>query len=151
MIRYLTNDLITGIMAGYSIIYCVGGLGGFEGADGINPILFQILIGDADRQWAEAHYFDKSIKPLGKIKTIIPEKPNDKYMLLDACITFFPNHFENCPTLEKIRKKLSTVDRLDFNVGKDKIPGEWEQLRKEALPFFKRLNIFEAKLIRLNL
>jgi hypothetical protein len=46
-------------MAGYSKLYCVGGLGGYLGADGINPILFQILIGNADRQWLEVHYFDK--------------------------------------------------------------------------------------------
>ena len=43
-------------MAGYSRIYCIGGLGGFGGADGINPILLQIWVGDASRQWFEAHY-----------------------------------------------------------------------------------------------
>lgn len=45
-------------MAGFSKIYCVGGLGGFQGADGVNPILFQILVGDASRQWLQVHYFD---------------------------------------------------------------------------------------------
>ena len=50
-------------MAGYSKIYCVGGEGGFLGADGMNPIDFQILIGDGDRQWLEVRYFNRDIKP----------------------------------------------------------------------------------------
>jgi hypothetical protein len=54
-------------MAGYSRIYCIGGLGGFAGADGINPMLVQIWVGDADRQWLEAHYFDPGLEPLGCI------------------------------------------------------------------------------------
>lgn len=64
-------------MAGFSKIYCLGGLGGFMGADGINPIGGQILIGDADRQWLEPRYFDKKLKPIGKINIIVPESPND--------------------------------------------------------------------------
>lgn len=46
-------------MAGYSKIYCIGGEGGFLGADGMNPIDFQILVGDADRQWLEVRYFNR--------------------------------------------------------------------------------------------
>lgn len=41
-------------MAGYSRAYWIGEPGGFEGADGMNPILVEILVGDADRQWWEA-------------------------------------------------------------------------------------------------
>lgn len=48
-------------MAGYSKLYVVGGLGGFMGADGVNPIDFLVLVGDADRQWFEPHYFDRSL------------------------------------------------------------------------------------------
>jgi len=63
------------------------------GADGINPILFQILVGDADRQWLEAHYFDNSIRSLGKIEIIVPARPDDENSLLDACLAFNPKHF----------------------------------------------------------
>ena len=37
-------------MSGYSKIYCIGGEGGFLGSDGMNPIDFQILVGDGNRQ-----------------------------------------------------------------------------------------------------
>ncbi len=55
-------------MAGYSKIYCVGGEGGFLGADGINPINFQILVGDAGRQWLEVCYFSQDIRPMDELK-----------------------------------------------------------------------------------
>jgi len=138
-------------MAGYSKRYCVGGLGGFQGADGINPILLQILVGDSDRQWLEAHYFDKSIKQLGKIKIIIPAKPNDENSLLDACLAFFPSHFVGCNSLNNIREKLNDVKRLDFHVGMNEIPKEWNNLREEAKGAFKKLNIFEAELRKIDL
>ena len=133
-------------MAGFSKLYCVGRLGGFQGADGINPILFQIWVGDADRQWLEPHYVDASIRPLGSVRTIVPEGPDDPSALIDACIAFFPEHFKQCPSLTVVRGQLQTVTRLDFNLGKDDIPKEWTQLRREAWPFFKKLTIFEAVL-----
>ena len=138
-------------MAGYSKLYCVGGLGGFMGADGVNPILFQILVGDADRQWLEAHYFDKSIKPLGEIKVIIPARPDDENSLLDACIAFYPQHFADCPSLPEVEKKVKDLTRLDFDLGMDKVPEEWHKFRKEGEPMFKQLNIFEAQLKRMEL
>lgn len=138
-------------MAGYSKLYCVGGRGGFQGADGINPILFQILVGDADRQWNEAHYFDRRIKPLGKIKVIIPEVPDELNSLLDACIVFYPKYFESCSLLAQIEPKIKDLTRLDFHLGKNIIPEEWHNLRREALPLFKNLNIFEANFTFMNL
>lgn len=130
-------------MAGYSKIFCIGDLGGFQGADGINPILFQILVGDADRQWYEVIYFNKSIKPIGQIKIIIPENPNNPNALLDSCIAFYPSCFSSCPSLKVLEAKLAKATRLDFDLRRD-IPQEWYQLRKDALPLFKLLNIFEA-------
>ena len=137
-------------MAGFSKIFCIGDLGGYQGADGINPILFQILVGDADRQWYEVHYFDKSIKPIGQIKIIVPEEPNSPNAILDSCIAFYPRFFSMCPSLRNIEYKLLDVKRLDFHLKKD-IPPEWYQLRAEALPLFKHLNIFEAHLKHINL
>jgi hypothetical protein len=137
-------------MAGFSRLYCIGGLGGFMGADGINPITLQILVGDADRQWLEPHYFDKSIKPIGKIRAIVPEGPEHSNMLIDACIAFAPTYFNKCPTLSTIEQQLKGFTRLDFNIGLDKIPNEWADLRKEAEPFFRSLNIFEAELKQMH-
>lgn len=138
-------------MAGYSKIYCVGGLGGFQGADGINPILFQILVGDADRQWLEVRYFDKRIKPLGKISVIIPESPDSPNALLDACIAFYPKHFESCFLLSQVEQKLGNLTKLDFHLEQNTIPEEWQNLKIEALPLFKMLNIFEANLTQIKL
>ena len=133
-------------LAGFSKLYVIGGLGGFQGADGVNPIVMQIWVGDADRQWLEPHYVDRSIKPLGAIKTIVPERPDDPSSLLDACIAFFPKHFEQCPSLAEAASLLDDVTRLEFDQGNTAILAIWPKLREEAKPYFKRLHIFEAVL-----
>lgn len=133
-------------MAGFSKLYVIGGLGGFQGSDGVNPVLMQIWVGDSNRQWLEPHYVDCSIKPLGAIKTIVPEGPDDPHSLLDACIAFFPKHFEQCPSLAEAALLLQDATRLDFDLDKPNIPVIWPKLREEAMPYFKRLHIFEAVL-----
>ena len=133
-------------MAGFSKLYVIGGLGGFQGADGVNPILMQIWVGDAGRQWLEPHYIDRSIKPIGAIKTLIPEGPNDPHSLLDACIAFFPKHFEKCPSLAEAILQIKDCTNLDFDLDKQNIPLVWQTLREEAHPHFNRLHIFEAVL-----
>ena len=137
-------------MAGYSKIYCVGGLGGFRGADGINPIVLQILVGDADRQWLEAHYLNPSIRPLGSLRITIPKRPNDPNALIDACIAFLPQHFANCPSFKSVARKLKNSERLDFDRGEN-VPVEWPALRSEALDAFRQLHILEADLRLLDL
>ena len=137
-------------MAGFSKIYCVGGLGGFLGADGVNPIALQILVGDADRQWLEAHYVNRSVKPLGSVRIIIPKRPDDPNALIDACIAFLPEHFANCPSLTVVAEKLQRSEKLDFD-REDNIPAEWPSLRREGLEAFKQLHIFEADLRPLDL
>lgn len=101
-------------MAGFSRMYCIGGLGGFMGADGINPLNALILVGD-------------------------------------ACIAFFPTYFRKCPSMDNVRKKTEWMKRLNFNLGNDEIPDEWSNLIKEVLPIFRKLNLFEANLIPLEL
>jgi hypothetical protein len=133
-------------VAGFSKLYVIGGLGGFQGADGVNPIQMQIWVGDSDRQWLEPHYFDPSIKPLGTIRAIVPEKPDDPISLLDACLIFFPKHFEKCPSLAEAALSIEGMTRLDFDQGKKAIPTIWPKLREEAKPYFKRLHIFEGVL-----
>jgi hypothetical protein len=138
-------------MAGFSRIYCLGGMGGFMGADGLNPLSAQILVGDADRQWLEPRYFDKRFKPIDKIGAIVPESPNHPYMLLDACMAFFSNLFEKCHSLKEVRKQGIGLTRLDFNAKGSEIPKSWNVLRKEAIPIFRNLAIFEAELNLLDL
>ena len=138
------------MMAGFSKIYCVGGLGGFQGRDGINPIDLQILVGNGDRMWLEPHYFDNRLKPIGKIKKIIPEFPDPLNTLFDAIIAFAPKYFNNCPSLNEVKKDLKNVTKLDFDFARDKIPSSWNYLRREAKPTFERMNIFEAELSKIN-
>ena len=137
-------------MAGYSSIFCIGGVGGFQGVDGINPINLEIFVGNSNRMWLESHYVDTTLKPIGKIKVVIPEIPDALDKLLDACIAFAPKYFQECPSLEKVKKELENAEILDFDLGKDKIPDLWKSLRKEATPIFKKLNIFEAELKQIN-
>jgi hypothetical protein len=137
-------------VAGDSRLYVVGGLGGFQGADGVNPIAFQILVGEGNRQWLEAHYFDPEIKPLGKVRTIIPAGPDHPDALLDACIAFFPQHFVSCRSLPGVRSKLNETETLDFDLGRGDIPYTCGDLREEARPLFRKLNIWKAELVPLQ-
>ena len=137
-------------MAGYSRIYVVGGRGGFEGADGVNPIAFQILLGQGNRQWLEAHYFDSTIRPIGNLRVVIPEQPDHPNALLDACIAFFPDHFKDCPSFSAAAAEIQSLDALDFDMGRNRIPASWWTLRKEARPRFNELSIWYGELVPLE-
>jgi hypothetical protein len=131
-------------MAGYTKTYVVGGEGGFMGADGINPLQFFILVGDGNRQWLEVHYVEEGIRPIGRIKKIIPEGPDHPNALIDACIAFYPALFKSCPSLPLIEKKLANEKMLDFHAREQDIPEEWSELREEARPLFTKLNLWKA-------
>jgi hypothetical protein len=137
-------------MAGFRRLYCIGGLGGFQGADGLNPIEFQILIGQGDRFWLESMYHNNKIKPIGSIKIIVPTQEDHSYALIDACIAFAPKYFTQCPSLQKVSELLKDHKRLDLDLGQDKIPESWYVLRKEAIPIFEELNIFQGNLLELD-
>lgn len=134
-------------MAGFSKLYAIGE----AGFDGINPMFLQIWVGDADRQWLEAHYIDQTLKPIGSLKRIIPARPDAPDSLLDACIAFFPRHFMRCHSLQEVASELTALDALDFHNGADRVPKKWVELRREAMPYFSKLNVFEAKLRKLDL
>ena len=137
-------------MAGFSRIYVVGGEAGFMGADGVNPVEAFILVGDADRQWFEAHYVDESLAPIGSVKVVVPAGPDLTDSLLDACIAFLPGYFNDCPSLSEVQSGLTGVDRLDFDAESAVIPAAWVRLREEARPAFSRMNIWTADLLRLG-
>lgn len=129
-------------MAGYSKIYCVGE----EGFDGLNPILFQILVGDADRQWLEVNYIHGEANPLKGVTNMVPNSPNDRAALLDACILFYPSYFSGCPSFSKVVEQMKPNHNFDFNGSPELIPAAWEDLRTEARPLFEKLSIFSALL-----
>ena len=97
-----------------------------------HTILMTIFRGDGGRIWYEPHYLDRSIKPIGRITTTVPNSPEDSNQLLDALIAFAPKFFENCPSLEEVKNQLVNEKSLDFDLGKDDIPESWNELRKEA-------------------
>jgi hypothetical protein len=138
-------------MAGYSRIYCLGGQGGFQGADGINPIRCQIWVGEGNRQWWESHYFDDSIAPLGNITVVVPEAPNHVNALIDSCIAFLPDIFSECPSMAEVRREASALTRLDFDADAKDVPSRWDRLRFEARATFADLAVFEATLARVDI
>lgn len=137
-------------MSGYSKMFVFGGLGGYLGADGVNPIEFLILVGESDRQWLEPHYFDSAIIPIGRLRVIIPEGPDNPDALLDACIAFCPRYFSACPSLAEVESALRDTERLDFHAEVASIPPSWATLREEARPVFAALNCWRADLEPMN-
>jgi hypothetical protein len=135
-------------MSGFSRIYIVGGEGGFMGADGVNPIELLILVGDADRQWLEPHYFNVALKPRGDTRRIVPASPNHPDMILDACLAFAPSMFTGCRTLAQVERELGDFTFLDFHAARSVIPKSWNTLREEARAVFEALPIWEAQLVR---
>lgn len=135
-------------MAGYSKIYVVGGDAGFQGTDGVNPIFYQIIVGDGNRRWLESHYFDQSIKPIGKITTIVPFSSDEPEQdtLLNAVLAFGPSYFEECPSLAVVRQKLQNTERLEFDAEPGQVPAEWQALRQEAKELFRTMSIWQADL-----
>ncbi len=139
-------------MAGFNKLYVIGEQGGFMGADGVNPIEFMLLVGDAGRQWIEPLYVDVSIKPLGALKNIVPEGPDFPDSILDACLAFAPAYFGQCPSLKAVRKELNAMDdmeQLDFDQGQHRLPASWATLREEARPLFWQMNVWRADFVPL--
>ena len=77
---------------------------------------------------------------------IVPEGPDHPNALLDACLAFYPSAFDQCASMAGVQSKLAQAERLDFDTGRNEIPQEWYQLRREARGPFRQLHIFEAEL-----
>ena len=131
-----------------SKIYCIGAEGGFMGSDGLREIHLQILVTDSDQQALVAYHLDRHIRPMGKVKVIIPAGPDHPDALIDACLAFFPEYFESCPSLAQVTEGLANARRIDFDL--DGAPTGWEQLREEARPLFKEMVIYEADLNKIS-
>lgn len=137
-------------MAGFSKVYFIGSTGGFMGYDGLARPFVAILRGESSRQWFEAIYQDETMRPMAGLQTMVPERPDDPKALLDAAIVFVSTLFESCPTFNAVAAQVEGVGKLDFNIG-ESVPAEWEQLRQEAWPIFRQLNVFEANISRVDL
>ena len=131
-----------------SKIYCIGAEGGFMGSDGLREIHLQILVTDSDRQALVAYHLDRRIRPMGRVKVIIPVGPDHPDALIDACLAFFPEYFESCPSLAQVAEELANARRIDFDL--DGEPTGWAQLREEARPLFKKMIIYEAVLNKIS-
>ncbi len=107
-------------------------------ADGINSIDVMLLVAEGGRQWVEAKYLTSKLKPMGSIKTMIPPQPIGFNELLDACLVFCPQLFNDCPSMKLLQEKMKDIDCIDFD-HEISIPEEWESLREEALPIFKMM------------
>ncbi len=138
-------------MAGFSKAFVIGGEGGYMGSDGINPIEMFILVGDADRQWLEPLYVNKTLTPIGKITKIIPHGPDDPEMLLDACLAFAPKYFMACPSLKEISQELRNETRLDFHIGNPDISEKWDRLRIEARGFYSELPVWSCNFTKIEI
>lgn len=133
-------------MAGFTKIYCIGSGGGFLGQDGPNQILAQIWLGEGERQWYEARYFDDELGAMGRLRVIVPPAPDGTDNLLDACIAFFPAAFEGCPSYRKVMEQLGAVERLDFHARPGEVPEAWSQLREEARSAYADLALWSAEI-----
>ena len=134
-------------MSGYTRAFYIGGQGGYQGVDGLNPIDLQILVGDGNRQWLESNYVESG-SPIGNIGFIIPESPDHPNALLDACIAFAPGYFTSCPSLSEVSTRLATATRIDFNL--DGEPEGWAILREEARPIFEKLHVYGSYILELT-
>lgn len=134
-------------MAGIFKMYVVGGSGGYMGSDGVNPVEFMILVGIGSRMWMEPSYHNRALAPLGKVRTIIPERPDSPDAVLDACLAFAPEYFAACPSLAKVRSEIGDAEQLDFDGGTERVAPSWRALRDEARAEFARIGVWEAELV----
>jgi hypothetical protein len=122
-------------------------------SDDVNPICFQILAGRGNRMWLEPHYFDPNIKPIGKLRVLVPERPDvpEEDLLLDAAPAFGPACLgDRRPSLAVVAAKLRDAESLDFAAAPQEAPAEWAALREEARPLLREIGIRRADLAPLR-
>ena len=123
--------------ASFSKFYLIGLKSESEFWGNLEHTRLFLLQGEGNRQWVEAHY------PAGDLQkrvpgVLVPEKPEDPNLLLDSCMAFLPEVFQEIPDFSSLSKIVKGADRFDLNLEK---PGEWDSLRKECLPYMARLEV----------
>ncbi len=119
-------------MAGIARIWIVGSLG----YDGLTNINMMILEGASSRMWFEAAKGYEDMK-LQKVKVFIPPGPDDKNMVIDMCMCFYPEAFKDIPEYNELMNKLESGTRIDM-----KFPTGWGLVRKKVRPVFEKLHVF---------
>jgi len=133
-------------MAGFYKIYMVGGSGGFLGADGINPIAFQILIGTSSREWLEPNYFDKEFNSISGITHMIPKGPINDDNIIDGLIIFAPQLFEeSCDLLKDAHMHFDKLGKKRIDMSEDQ-PAFWNDLVSQAKSRFDNLKLYRANI-----
>ena len=131
-------------MAGFYKIYMIGGSGGFLGADGINPIGFQILVGTSDREWLEPKYFDDRFKSISGITHMVPLRPTNDENIIDGIIIFAPQLFmKNCDLLKDAFKYFADLGKKRIDMSEDQ-PEFWGELVNQAQPAFQKIKLYSA-------
>lgn len=125
----------------YSTVYLVGDpLNSDFFGNEMNP-KFIMLRGENGRVAMQVFYIDKGLEQMSRIRTVVFDSPDDPNMLLDSVMAFYPEFFKNCSTLSNVTDQLKNATLLDLNLN---MPLGWKELRKEALPYFKKLRINSA-------
>ena len=133
-------------MAGFYKLYMVGGSGGFLGADGINPIGLQILVGTSSREWLEANYFDKKLNSISGITHMVPKSPTSDENIIDGLIIFAPQLFEeSCDLLKDAHMYFDKLGKKRIDMSKHE-PAFWNDLVIQAKPKFENLKLFRANI-----
>jgi hypothetical protein len=138
-------------MAGFEKLYVIGGGGGYQDGDGVNPMETLVLVGNSDRDWLEPRYLQGPSQPLGKLERVILQGPNHPDALLDACLAFRPDLFPGCPSLRAVESQLKDADRLDLQLDPAAIRNAWAKLRDEARETYESLKIWQAELAPVRL
>lgn len=134
-------------MAGYSKLYVVGGLGGHMGADGVNPIEFLVLVGDAGRQWLEPHYFDRYDRAPRKSSNHRAGRTRPFGQPAGCVHRLLPSKLQGLPLHRGGRSGGSGRGSPRLRRRSEGIPSGWARLREEARPVFRARNIWRADLV----
>ena len=111
----------------------------FFGSD-ISP-KFMILQQEGNRVSLQVFFLDDKIRPISKIRIVVPDSPESPYALLDASIAFYPQFFKDCAYLMNVKEQLKNTTFLELDLN---MPEGWKNLRKEAFSYFKKLRINTA-------
>lgn len=132
-----TNVMFCLIMSHYSRFYIIGlkNESSFWGNEPeVKLILFQ---GEGDSQWMEAHFPGGGDHDCG-ISRLVPEYPEDPSIILDSCMAFLPEVFEEIPDHALLTKITGSGSYMNLSTDK---PGDWDMLRDECLEYMGRIDI----------
>ncbi|CAJ35114.1 hypothetical protein [Methanocella arvoryzae] len=117
--------------------------------EGLDKPLFEIWVGSGSQEWMEVHYTAMGLCPLEHITRFVPEKPGMAASLVDACILFYPAHFNACESLEKVRQELEAqvagTGFLDLSNADKDFLAMWKALREEAMQKMVGLKVCKTK------